>query len=89
MPAVRDRREHGLQQLLEPLDDVVGQDPQDQEPALLKLQVLATIAAIGFGILEVVISVDLDHQVEGSGEEVDLDRPAGPEREVERGVELE
>ena len=89
MPAERDRREHRLQQLLESLDDVVGQDPQDQVAPLLELQVLATVAAIGFGILEMVIAIDLDDHLEGAGEEVNLDRASGAEMEVERGVELE
>ena len=33
MPAERDRREQGLQQILESLDDVVGQEPQDHVAA--------------------------------------------------------
>ena len=58
----RPRPGSGLRTLFEPRDDVLGQDAHDQVAALLELRVLAAVAAIGVGVLEMVIAVDLDRQ---------------------------
>ena len=47
---------------------------------LLQLDVLAAVAAVGSGVLEMVIAVDLDNEIQRIGGEVDLDRPARPKR---------
>ena len=75
--AKRDRRQDRLHHIFETLDDVVGQHSHHQVAVLLKLQVLAAVAAIRLRILEMVVTVDLDDQLQGAGER---DRPRSIDR---------
>jgi hypothetical protein len=62
--------------LAEACDDILGQEAQDQVSSPLKLIVLAPIAAIAVAVLEVEVAVQLERDLLGSREEVDLARPA-------------
>ena len=87
--AERDGAEDGVEHRFQPADDILRQHADDQVTVLLKLEVLAAVAAIGFGILEVVVAVDLDDKAQRFGGEVGLDLPARPEWKPERRVEPE
>ena len=75
--------------LFEPANNVFGQHADDQVAVFLQLYVLAPVAAIGVGILEVIVPIDLNGKVQGRRGQVDLDGNLWAERKSERLVEPE
>lgn len=83
-----ERAVDSIENLIEVKGDVLGQEAQDEISVLLKQGVLSTIAAIGFGIGEVLGAVELEDEVEIFVEEIDLHATGIPERDRKAGIEF-
>ena len=55
---------NAIENLIEVKGDILGQESQDEVPILLKQGILAAVAPVGFGIGEVLGTVEFEDEVE-------------------------
>ena len=68
-----DGAEDGIECDVQMLAEVLGKEAQDKAAVLLEQRILATVAAVGGGIGQVLRAVDLDGDLQLRAEQVDLD----------------
>ena len=69
---IREGPEDRIQNIVEALADVLGEEPQYKIAILLQQHVFTPIAAIGLGIAQMLATVELDRQALGIAEQIDF-----------------
>jgi len=54
----------GIEDVIEVLSEVFGEEAEDEIPMLLERGVLATVATIGFGVGQMLPSIEFDDQAQ-------------------------
>ena len=84
-----DGAEDGIECDVQMLAEVLGKEAQDKAAVLLEQRILATVAAVGGGIGQVLRAVDLDGDLQLRAEQVDLDLAPAIEGKRQLGIEAE
>ena len=72
VPEMREGAVNGVERGIEAFRQIFGEETQDVAAVFLEQSVLATVAAIGGGVGEVLRAVDLDGELEPGAEQIYL-----------------